>query len=96
MLNLSRDIQSLSNFKRNTSQFTEQMKATGQPIILTVNGNAELVIQTAETYQKLLDKIEYLETLAGIKSGLADIEAGHTRYLSEFQNAMAEKHGISG
>ncbi|MCC5897145.1 MAG: type II toxin-antitoxin system Phd/YefM family antitoxin [Phormidium sp. GEM2.Bin31] len=96
MLNLSRDIQSLSNFKRHTSQFTEQMKATGQPIVLTVNGNAELVIQTAEHYQKLLDKIESLETIAGIKAGLADIEAGHTDSLGEFQTAMEEKHGISG
>jgi PHD/YefM family antitoxin component YafN of YafNO toxin-antitoxin module len=95
MLDLSRDIQSLSSFKRNTSKFTEQMKATGEPIVLTVNGNAELVVQTAETYQKLLDKIEYLETIAGIKAGLADIEAGKTRSLSDFQTEMAEKHDIS-
>lgn len=96
MLDLSRDIQSLSNFKRNTSQFTEQMKATGQPIVLTVNGNAELVVQTVETYQQLLEKIEYLETIAGIKAGLADVEAGNTRPLSEFQTAMEEKYDISG
>lgn len=95
MLNLNRDIQSLSNFKRNTSQFTDQMKATGQPIVLTVNGNAELVVQTAETYQKLLEKIEYLEAIAGIKAGLADVDNGRTRSLSEFQAAMVEKHGIS-
>jgi prevent-host-death family protein len=64
MINLSRDIQSLSTFKRNTNKIIKQMKATGNPLVLTVNGRSELVVQDAEAYQKLLDKIERLETLA--------------------------------
>ena len=88
MLNISRDIQSLSNFKRNTSGFIEQMKQTGQPVVLTVNGKAEIVVQDAISYQKLLDKIEKLETIAGIKQGLADIESGQTRPLTEFEREM--------
>ena len=95
MLNISRDIQSLSNFKRNTSGFIEQMKETGEPVILTVNGKAEVVVQDAISYQKLLDKIEKLETIAGIKQGLADIESGQTRPLTEFEREMQQKHGIS-
>ena len=90
MLNISRDIQSLSNFKRNTSGFIEQMKETGEPVILTVNGKAEVVVQDAISYQKLLDKIEKLETIAGIKQGLADIESGQTRPLTEFEREMQQ------
>ncbi len=95
MLNISRDIQSLSNFKRNTSGFIEQMKQTGQPVVLTVNGKAEIVVQDAKSYQKLLEKIEKLEAIAGIKQGLADIESGQTRPLTEFEREMQQKHGIS-
>ena len=91
MLNISRDIQSLSNFKRNTSGFIEQMKQTGQPVVLTVNGKAEIVVQDAISYQKLLDKIEKLETIAGIKQGLADIESEQTRPLTEFEREMQQK-----
>ena len=40
MLDISRDIQSLSNFKRNTSNAIDRMKQTGEPIVLTVNGKA--------------------------------------------------------
>ncbi len=54
MINLNRDIQSLSSFKRNTSEFIQQMKETGKPIVLTVNGKAELVVQDAVSYQKFL------------------------------------------
>lgn len=64
---LTRDLQSLSAFKRNTSNFLEQMKETGQPIVLTANGKAELVVQDAQSYQKLLEQIERLETVAGLK-----------------------------
>jgi PHD/YefM family antitoxin component YafN of YafNO toxin-antitoxin module len=47
MINLSQDIQPLSTFKRNTNQLITQMKNTGHPIVLTINGKAELVIQDA-------------------------------------------------
>jgi prevent-host-death family protein len=66
MINLSRDIQSLSTFKRNTNELIIQMKETGNPVVLTVNGKAELVVQDAESYQKLLDAVEHLETIIGI------------------------------
>ena len=85
MLNISRDIHSLSSFKRKTLEFIEQMKQTGEPVILTVNGKAELVVQDAKSYQKLLDALERLEAIAGIKQGLEDVEAGRTVSMEEFK-----------
>ncbi|MBD2163464.1 type II toxin-antitoxin system Phd/YefM family antitoxin [Calothrix membranacea FACHB-236] len=95
MLNIIRDIHSLSSFKRNTLEFIQQMKQTGKPVVLTVNGKAELVVQDAQSYQKLLDTLERLETIAGIKQGLDDVEAGRTKSLSEFEQEMRQKYGIS-
>ena len=71
------------------------MKQTGKPVVLTVNGKAELVVQDAESYQKLLDALEKLEAIAGIKKGLEDVEAGRTTTLSEFEQEMRQKYGIS-
>ncbi|MBO1052455.1 MAG: type II toxin-antitoxin system Phd/YefM family antitoxin [Dolichospermum sp. DET73] len=96
MINLSRDIQSLSTFKRNTNELISQMKETGNPIVLTVNGKAELVVQDAVAYQQLLDTLEKLETLIGIKKGLEDIATGNTQSLNQFIEEMQKKHGISG
>ncbi|WP_414579705.1 type II toxin-antitoxin system Phd/YefM family antitoxin [Anabaena sp. CCY 9402-a] len=95
MVNIIRDIHSLSNFKRNTSDLIKQMKQTGKPVVLTVNGKAELVVQDAQSYQKLLELVEQLETIAGIKQGLEDIEAGNTCLLSAFEQEMQQKYGIS-
>jgi hypothetical protein len=53
MLNLSRDINSLSNFKRKTPEFVVQLKKTRSPLVLTVNGVAELVVQSVESYHSM-------------------------------------------
>ncbi len=71
------------------------MKQTGEPIVLSVNGKAEVVVQDAKSYQQLLEKIENLEAIAGIKQGLADIESGQTQPLTEFIDEMQQKYGIS-
>ena len=55
MLDLKEDITSLSNFQRNTREFLQRLRETGRPLILTVNGQAELVVQAAASYQKLLN-----------------------------------------
>ncbi len=52
------DIRPLSDFQRNTKEHLRAMKRTGHPRVLTVNGRAELVVQDARSYQKLLDLLE--------------------------------------
>ena len=76
MINLKEEINSLSNFKRNTSEFVEQLKGTGKPIILTINGKAELVVQDAESYQRLLEISEKLETIEALKPAIEEMKAG--------------------
>jgi prevent-host-death family protein len=94
MLDISRDIDSLSNFKRKTSQFIQQLKATGQPVILTVNGKAELVVQDAKSYQKLLELVERLEAIEAIREGLRDEAEGRVVTLEEAMQMVRDKHGI--
>lgn len=50
IINLDRDIQPLTDFKRNTAEFMQQLRETGEPVILTVNGKAEIVVQDARSY----------------------------------------------
>jgi prevent-host-death family protein len=95
MLDIDKDIRSLSDFKRNTSQFLTQMRETGHPVVLTINGRAELVVQDAAAYQELLDKLDELEAIEGIKRGLADVEAGRVTTLEEFEKQFRKKHGLS-
>jgi prevent-host-death family protein len=91
MLDLKRDINSLSDFKRNTPKFIQQIKETGEPVVLTVNGRAEIVVQDAGAYQKLLEEIERLYAIEDSKRVHKDIEEGMTVPLAEFEADMRSK-----
>jgi hypothetical protein len=43
MLDIANDIHSLSHFKRKTAEVMKRMKKTGNPVVLTINGKAEVV-----------------------------------------------------
>ncbi|HEU5117193.1 MAG TPA: type II toxin-antitoxin system Phd/YefM family antitoxin [Isosphaeraceae bacterium] len=82
-MNLNRDIHPLTDFKRNTTQFLAQLKQTGHPVVLTINGKAEIVVQDAKSYQRLLDLAERLETIQAVKEGLASMNRGDGRPMDE-------------
>ena len=76
MLDISKDIHPLTDFKRNTTDLVRRMKETGHPIVLTINGRAELVVQDAGSYQKLLELVDRLEAIEGIQRGLEESKRG--------------------
>ena len=52
------DIGSLTDFARNTKAHLERLRRTGRPELLTVNGKAEVVVQNAAAYQRLIELLE--------------------------------------
>jgi PHD/YefM family antitoxin component YafN of YafNO toxin-antitoxin module len=87
-MDLSRDIHPLTDFKRNTAEFLTQLKSTGQPVVLTINGKAELIVQDAASYQKLIDLADRLETIQAVKEGLASVERGEGKPVDDVFNAL--------
>jgi PHD/YefM family antitoxin component YafN of YafNO toxin-antitoxin module len=79
MLDLNRDIDSLSNFKRNTPEFLRQLKESGQPVVLTINGKAELVVQDSASYQKLIELADRAERMEALRTSIEEMKAGKGR-----------------
>jgi hypothetical protein len=55
------DIGSLTDFARNTKAHLQRLRRTGRPELLTVNGKAEVVVQNATAYQRLIEALEKLK-----------------------------------
>jgi prevent-host-death family protein len=89
-----RDVHSLSDFKRNTAELLRQLKESGQPVVLTVNGKAELVVQDARAYQELVELVDRLETVEGIRAGLEEMRAGKGRPAREFFEELEREFRI--
>jgi prevent-host-death family protein len=60
MINLD-NIHSLTDFKRNASNYVEQVRETQSPLVLTVNGKAAVIVQDASAFQGLLDRMQAME-----------------------------------
>ena len=88
------DIYSLTDFQRHAKEHIARLKETGRPEVLTVNGRAELVVQDAASYQKLLDMLDRLEAIEGIKQGLESIHRGEGRPAEDVFRDMRNKHDI--
>jgi len=93
MINLS-NIHSVSDFQRNPKAILAKLKETHSPAVLTVNGKAELIVQDAESYQLLLDRVQQAEDLEAIREGLAQSFEGKGRPLADFLSDFKERHGI--
>ncbi len=90
-----KSIESLTDFKRNTNEHLKKLKKSRKPLVLTVNGKAELVVFDADSFQKLLDKIEYAETVRDLREGIEQVERGEVISADEGLAQIAEKYGIS-
>jgi prevent-host-death family protein len=91
MLDIAKDIQSLSHFKRNTTLVLKQMKDSGNPVVLTVNGKAEAVVQDAAAYQRLMAQAERAEMMEFLRQAKADADAGRTVPAREFVQSLGQK-----
>ncbi|MDB9310996.1 type II toxin-antitoxin system Phd/YefM family antitoxin [Aphanizomenon sp. CS-733/32] len=93
MFSLS-DIHPLSEFQRGAKMFLNKLKETKSPIVLTVNGKAAAVVQDAESYQKMIDRLEVLESVAKIRKSINEFEQGEGMPLNQAFAEFKEKYGI--
>lgn len=89
-----REIYSLSEFQRNTKDFLTRMKQSKMPVVLTINGKAEMIVQDAESYQEMLKRLERAEAIASIRLGIADFERGEEQDADVAFADVSRKHGI--
>jgi prevent-host-death family protein len=90
----TRDGRTLADFQANAPEFLRLLKETGEPVVLTVDGKAEVVVQDADSYRKLLDEVEQARVVEGIRRGLEDMRAGRTQPLDEAFAEIRREPGL--
>lgn len=95
MIELERDILSLTDFKRNTNELMKQMKETKSPVVLTVNGKAALVVQDAGSYQTIRDRLEQIDAAEGVRRGLEQMKRGEGQPVEEAFADFRAEHGLA-
>lgn len=93
-LHITEDIQPLTAFRNHSVEFMQQLKATQRPIVLTVNGKPQAVVQDAAAYQRLLDLAALADAREGIRQGLEDVAAGRSRPAREVLEELRVRHRV--
>ena len=91
MINIAKDIDSLSEFKRNTKAFMARLKKSGNPVVLTINGRAAVVVQDASAFQELIEKEQRQEMETFLRESIADADAGRTVDAFKFLGSLGKK-----
>jgi prevent-host-death family protein len=95
MLNITKDIHSLTTFRRRSGDFMKQLKKSKRPVVLTVKGKAAAVVQDAEAYQRLLDVAARADPKEGIRQGLEDTRKRKIEPARKFFERFEAEHGLS-
>ena len=90
------DIHSLTDFQRNAKTYIQHVTHTKHPIAITVNGQAEVVVQDARLYQEMIDELEQTRLLEAIREGEADVAAGRVVPAEQAFADLRREFGISG
>lgn len=95
-MDITRDIRTLSEFKKNASKLIKQARETKRSIILTVNGQPAAVIQDPETYQEMVNAQEYERNVYILRKRLKAADDGvKMRTAREFFSEFSKKYGVS-
>jgi prevent-host-death family protein len=86
-MKLSNQIKPISYLKAHAAEIVRNMGAKQEPLVITQNGEAKVVIQNIENYEQTLETMALLKILA---LGNQQIEAGKVKSAADVINRLRE------
>ena len=76
--------------------YLELLRSEGSPARLSLNGRELPEIRDAESFRKLADLVDRIETIAAIREGLDSIGRGEGRPAGEVLDAISGRAALPG
>jgi len=92
-LSLTEDIKTVSELKKNLRAVLDQIRETGRPVVVTVNGKPDAILIDVETYENKLRALNLVSLLA---EGEEDVRRGRTRPAAAFLKEWGRVKKIPG
>ena len=87
-MKLSSQIKPISYLKAHAAEIVRTLVDQREPLIITQNGEAKVVIQDIDTYEQMQETVALLKILA---LGSRQIEAGHVQPASDVIARLRER-----
>jgi prevent-host-death family protein len=87
MINFAEDIKPISYVKAHTAEVFKQVEIKNNPMIITQNGEAKIVLMDVKYYQNMIDTISLLKILS---IGESDIKNGRFITQGDLDNKVTQ------
>lgn len=87
-MRLSRQIKPISYLKAHAAEIVRSLSERGEPLVITQNGEAKVVIQDIESYEQTQETMALLKILA---LGTRQIEEGKVQPATEVIKGLRER-----
>jgi len=87
-MHLSKQITPLSQLKAHASELIRQLDEQSEPLIITQNGKAKVIVQNIHAYEQTQETLALLKILA---LGNRQIEAAQTMNVAESMSAVRSR-----
>ncbi|ATG89562.1 type II toxin-antitoxin system Phd/YefM family antitoxin [Methylomonas koyamae] len=91
-MKLSENIKPISYLKANAAEVIEKLKTDHQPMVITQNGEAAMVVQSVADYEQTQETLALLKMLAQSQQALAE---GKTVSSAEAFARLRERRGLA-
>ncbi|TPQ24379.1 type II toxin-antitoxin system Phd/YefM family antitoxin [Methylomonas koyamae] len=88
----SENIKPISYLKANATEVIEKLKTDHQPLVITKNGEAAMVVQSVADYEQTQETLALLKMLAQNQQGLAE---GKTVSSKEAFARLRQRRGLA-
>lgn len=84
----SNNIHTITEFSRNTAEHLKRLATSKQPELYTHNGKPSVVIQDAESYERMAELADYADSLLKIRQALSEQGRSLESFTEEFEQSM--------
>lgn len=91
-MKLSENIKPISYLKANAAEVIEKLKTDHQPLVITQNGEAAMVVQSVADYEQTQETLALLKMLAQSQQALAE---GKTVSSTEAFSHLRARRGLA-
>ena len=90
-MSLAKQIKPISYVKAHAADLVRNLHKSGEPIIITQNGEAKAVLQDIDSYEETQETLALLKIIA---LGERQYQEGKTKPAAEVMKRLRAKHGI--
>jgi hypothetical protein len=95
MIDATRSEAPPKGYGRGLVELIQQMKNAGQSITLSVSGQAQIAVEDDKSFAKLLELIDWLESVEDLRERIKNLDAGEGISIEQAKEEANKRYGYS-